>query len=315
MKKNQEISSERNSAGKVQSLEAFAEITRNYVGAFLGSGYSVQVQDVRANNGALRKTLCIRNDGKSSITPHVYLDGCFAEYLYGRTMESICEDILHMYGQGGVHGDIDISFITDFKRVQENICFKLINAERNREFLAGVPHLPFHDLAVVFYVFAEEEGSALTAAVKSQFLDIWGVDVRAVSAAALGNTQRLLRGSVKCVTETLEETCGGQPDGDSGMDGPFTVPLYIATNSRNLNGAAVILYPGLLERFADRHGSFYILPASIHEALFLPCSAGFGTGEIRELVCSVNQDEVQPEDFLSDNVYIYDKEKGRVETV
>lgn len=180
-----------------------------------------------------------------------------------------------------------------------------------------MPYLPFHDLAVVFYILAggDLKGGVSTITVKKNIQDMWGVNIRMLYTAALQNTQRLFHSSLKSMSEVLEEMDGEELDGGSGVSASFPIPLYVATNSRKFCGAAVLLYPGLLKCFADKEGDFYILPSSIHEVLLLPCSAGFGPEEIRSLVHAVNSSEVQPEDFLSDNIYRCNKTEGRVEIV
>ncbi len=99
-----------------------------------------------------------------------------------------------------------------------------------------------------------------------------------------------------------------------------TPQLYIATNDRETNGAAVLLYDGLLEGFARRMGSdFYIFPSSIHETLFLPIPSDLGDKDrsyMLEMVRGVNASgEVAPEDILSDNVYHYHVGDGSVTLV
>lgn len=184
--------------------------------------------------------------------------------------------------------------------MQGRICFKLVNAERNRELLAGSPHLLYHDLTVVFYVIAGgsfKEGIS-TIAVKKDIQDMWGVDARTIYAAALRNTGLLLGCSVQSMADVLREMAAEKLDGGCSADASFPFPMYVAGNSHKFNGAAVLLYPGLLEWFADKaSGDFYILPSSIHEVLFLPCSAGFEPEEVRSLVHEVNRAEVLPEDF------------------
>lgn len=318
MKNNSENRRNNNSGieEKARSMKTFAAIVKNYVEACIGDGYSILVQDVRKNNGIVRTGICIK-DGEMNIAPNIYLDGYFAEYLDGRPMEAICRDVLRIYGQSRVQGDFDVSSVTDFRRVQGRICFKLVNAERNRKLLSDVPYLPFHDLAVVFYILAggDLKGGVSTITVKKNIQDMWGVNIRMLYTAALQNTQRLFQSSLKSMSEVLEEMDGEELDGGSGVGASFPIPLYVATNSRKFCGAAVLLYPGLLKCFADKEGDFYILPSSIHEVLLLPCSAGFGPEEIRSLVHEVNSSEVQPEDFLSDNIYRYNKTEGRVEIV
>ena len=85
-------------------------------------------------------------------------------------------------------------------------------------------------------------------------------------------------------------------------------PLWIATVEGGTYGACVIVYPGFLEHAAETlHGSFYVLPSSIHEVLLLPERDVLGkVGALEALVQNVNRSDVQPEERLSDSVYYYD---------
>ena len=56
----------------------------------------------------------------------------------------------------------------------------------------------------------------------------------------------------------------------------------------------------------EKMGDYYILPSSIHEVLIVPATCGLDRDELKEMVCTVNRDQVAPEDQLSDEVYFYD---------
>lgn len=300
------------STGKeARSMEVFAAAVKNRVESCLGDGYHVLIQDVSKNNGIVRTGICIKGEGER-VAPNIYLDGYFSEYQQGRTVESICSDILRVYGQERQHMDFNVASVMDFQHVKSRICFKLVNAERNEGLLADMPHLFFHDLAVVFYILLEEDFKCglPTIAIKKGIMDMWAVDIQTLYEVALWNTQRLLGSSVISLSEVMEGMAG-----ECGIDTSVPVPLYIATNKQNLNGAAVLLYRGILERFADKAGDFYILPSSIHEVLFLPCNEGVEPEEIQDVVHIVNSSEILPEEFLSDNIYRYNKAKGRVEII
>lgn len=73
--------------------------------------------------------------------------------------------------------DFDIEGIMDYEQARGKICYKLVNTELNKELLSEVPHIPFHDLSIVFYVLIDsiprENGSIM---VNNKFMDDWGVD-------------------------------------------------------------------------------------------------------------------------------------------
>lgn len=60
---------------------------------------------------------------------------------------------------------------------------------------------------------------------------------------------------------------------------------------------------------------FYILPSSIHETLIIPKDGAMTPKELGEMVREVNRTEVLREEVLSDRVYEYDREKGKIRQV
>lgn len=89
--------------------------------------------------------------------------------------------------------------------------------------------------------------------------------------------------------------------------------LYVLSNREVCYGAAGILRKDVLKEFAERvQGSFYILPSSIHETILVVEQEDVKGEELREIVMAINEAEVAKEEWLSENVYYYDKEKGTV---
>ena len=92
------------------------------------------------------------------------------------------------------------------------------------------------------------------------------------------------------------------------------MPMFVATNSKKVNGAGVILYDGLLRTFAEKiGGDFYILPSSVHEVIFVPANGDMDARYLIQMVKEVNATEVAPDEVLSDNVYMYHADTDFVE--
>ena len=218
--------------------------------------------------------------------------------------------------------NFDISFVTDFSKVKSRICYKLINAKKNKALLEDVPHVLVEDLAVIFYILvsanAEETG---TITVKDNMMKLWNVTTDDLYELALANTQRLFRGSVQSMANVMIDILSKELDDEAVMefydmmvDVDDRVPMYVCTNTMKSNGAGVILYDGLLREFADRVDSdVFVLPSSIHETLLIPVSAGMDLEALKDMVRSINRTEVAPDEILSDNVYYYDRLLDRVE--
>lgn len=90
-------------------------------------------------------------------------------------MVEILAEVERAYNTYKAEQDFDVSSITDFNHVQDKICYKLINRDKNKELLADTPYLPFHDLAVIFYVVVSEDRVGTgTVTVHNHLMEMWG---------------------------------------------------------------------------------------------------------------------------------------------
>jgi len=94
-------------------------------------------------------------------------------------------------------------------------------------------------------------------------------------------------------------------------------PMLIVSDERLLtleswHGAAAILDRRATETVSRFFGeSFMVLPSSIHEVLCVPRGM-MEASELRGMVSAINSTEVDPQDRLSDNVFIYENGAFRV---
>ena len=87
--------------------------------------------------------------------------------------------------------------------------------------------------------------------------------------------------------------------------------MYILSNTCGINGATVVLYEDILKDFAGKiQEDVIILPSSIHEVLLVPNSKVHDIEEMKAMVEHINRTEVSKTDVLSDNVYLYSREKN-----
>ena len=307
--------------GTITTVEAFAGTIKTAMEVNFGEDYRVSVQEVNKNNGLVLTGLTILKKD-CNIAPTIYLNQAFEQYQEGRSMESICREIIRVYEEHAVHTDFDVSYVTDFAKVQSRICYKLVNAEKNEALLADAPHVMLEDLAVIFYILVnrDSEGTG-TITVRNNMLSYWGVDADTLYELALANTQRMFRGSVQSMASVMTEILSHKLDEECAREffdmmvgEDDMIPMYVCTNTDKLNGAGVILYQGLLQEFADRVDSdFYVLPSSIHETLLIPVDGGMDIEYLKDMVRTVNRTEVAPDEILSDSVYYYNRSTDRVE--
>lgn len=92
--------------------------------------------------------------------------------------------------------------------------------------------------------------------------------------------------------------------------------MYVLTNRLRIHGAACMLYPDCMRKIAGRiESDLYIIPASIHELVLLPVDEDTKLEELKSDVLSANEEIVEPENRLSDDVYIYERETDTIKIV
>ena len=131
-------------------MTVFRTKVQRAVSEALGEEYSVELREVQKNNGVILQGLMIRR-AQENMMPTIYLNSFLKAYEEGVTFADIIRKIVTVYREDAVGKQIDISFFTDFEKVKDRICFRLINRDKNRSFLEKVPYIPVLDLAACFY--------------------------------------------------------------------------------------------------------------------------------------------------------------------
>lgn len=282
------------------------------ISAKLGSAYRVTLQDIIKNNDTHLDGLTILSEN-SNISPTIYLNYYYEQYTSGKSLPSICEEILHSYYQNAPGTNIDISFFTDFEKVKSRVIFKLVNYERNKELLKKVPHVRYLDLALIFNCFLDaSEGGCATILIYHHHLSFWNISAEELYSLAKKNTPKLLRYQVQNIAEVImnlfSEECNGMLH-----DTLEPIPMYVLSNHIKLHGSGCMLYEDLLSDISAKMDSdFYILPSSIHEVLLIPVKNAASYTELVTMVKEINSTQLTREEILSDCVYLYSRHTGKI---
>jgi len=294
----------------VKTFEEFTAEVREKLQEYY-SGCEVKTVNTDKNNGIRLTGVSIRPKG-SNTAPAIYLDDLYKEYLDGCPMGHILSHITGLYGRCVPDSDITIPDVIDFGAVRDLICCRLVNYGSNRERLREMPHRPFLNLAVTYYIPISVRGhfdSRIT--VTDALMERWGVKEETLYQHALTNTRRLFPTELKPLGEIFREALTGLPRGHPPM--PVQTPMHIL-RCGGKGGAAAMLFEPVLRGFADRYGDFYIFPSSVSEVILLPVSAGYlERGSACSIVREVNQGYVAPDEVLSDTPYLYHADTGAIE--
>lgn len=286
----------------------FTELVRDEVEKRTGDGYSVQLVTVTKNNGVALSGITILQED-CNVSPTIYLNDFYGEYRNGTaTLGTITDNVMDKYERNKVSKSIDMNDFLNYESAKHRIVYKLISTERNRALLEDIPHVPFHDLSIVFEYLVSQEGiGCASILIRNACMKIWDVDTEELYRTASVNTPVLRKYVLKNMSEVLREVAGVM-DFEVQCD---SFPMYVLSNESGIQGAACILYPDLLRDFAMASQSdLFILPSSVHETVILPNADPADSEEIKEMIWEVNETAVGAEDVLSDNLYIYERCTG-----
>lgn len=194
-----------------------------------------------------------------------------------------------------------------FETIRKHLTVRLHQPERIKELLPSIPHRMICDMAEVVCVYLKDKDKDGFLTVTNEMLNKWGIDEEELFSIALGNTVKRRPASLRPLFDILMER-GLVPEGLWGQEVPER-KVYVATNKEGLLGAGVILYPGFLADAAKKIGcSFFLIPSSVHELLFLPDTGDVDVDAMSMMIREVNENQVSPEEWLSDHPYRYDRE-------
>ena len=302
----------------------FCEKVKFKLQELVEEGTAVRIQKVLKNNNVVRYAAII-SEKDSMISPSIYLENYYSDYINGTSLSSICEDVIDMHNRhkGGVSFDLENYY--DFEYVKDKLYIKVINKDKNKEFLQDIPYEEFLDLALICYISLEEaENGQATITVHNKNLEMWNVTKEYIFETAYANSCVNRPPKIEKITTVmrslLKERAKEGYDEDMEMqidkaidmiEGNSDYVIYVLTNSIKFNGAHYITDENYLIEFANSINSdLYILPSSIHELLIVPMSCGFNKNELANMVKDINITELSQGEVLSDNVYEVYRDKG-----
>lgn len=278
---------------------------------FIGEG-NVHLQNCMMNNDTKKVGLLLKSSD-SNVSPVIYLDDYYKE-LQRKPLCQILEDIWQTYQKHKTFVNLDTSMFMQWSAVREKVVMKVINYNYNQELLKSVPHDRFLDLAVVYYYILDtKEDHEATVLIHNHHIDLWEINKDELKSAAWHNYQKFYKISVQGLDEVIMEMAGMSISEMEQRPRRMQPILYLVTNQRQINGATAILFPDKMEALAEYlQTDLYILPSSIHELLVFPKTVDMAA-ELKEMVHDINVTSVQRMEVLSDEVYLYSRNTGKIE--
>lgn len=321
------------------TYEEFISYVREKLANILGENGCVSVRKVLKNNDIELDALTVLNE-KSNVSPTIYLNSYFDEYVEGRDKDEIVSEIYELYEEHKNSLNFDVDIFKSFSSIKKKIAYKLINYESNSKLLQDVPHIKMLDLAIVFYCMLDNDylGSA-TALIHNIHMEMWNTTVDELYEAAQVNTPVILEYDLREMSEVIRSILvddiqqtlfenDDRYDVNTNLPSPEVVAegliknitesednldMYVLTNKLKTNGAACMLYEGVLRNFAEKiDRDLFILPSSVHEVIIVPQLDRINKDDLSTMVEEVNNEELDDIDILSDHVYFYSREDDKI---
>jgi len=174
------------------TYESFKQQLADQLRTFFSADTHISIQQFPHNNHLVLDGLTILEPG-INISPTIYLNQYFEQFRNGTKLSDIQQQILQYYHRHCPLNSIDTDFFTCFDQVSPRIVYKLIHFEKNRELLREIPHIPYLDLAIVFYCLVPEapyENASIL--IYNNHLAYWNISKDTLMELARKNTQILL---------------------------------------------------------------------------------------------------------------------------
>jgi len=305
----------------------FVEEVKKAVKNRLSNGEKVETISVYKNNQVKRSGIIIKKGGKN-ISQTIYLEAFFdgfLEYEQGNNgggedfIEKTAKEIWEQYQNDLKITDIDQKLI-QWNYAKKNLYCKVINWERNKEKIQEMPHIHFLNLAVIFYVRINLENGTGNIEVRTDLLKSWGcgVSIEVLLNIAEKNIAKKEPFQIRTMEQIVKEITG---DNEEIIDWKESMKredaqMLVVSNKGRCYGAAAFLDRALLNNISKelQIEKLYILPSSVHELIVLTNSNYIENSltEILRMVKEVNSTQVSEEEYLADNVYVYDAKKDEI---
>ena len=289
----------------------FLSYIRSAIQTYMGPDVSVSLRRTLKNNNHYLDGLTVLQPG-ANVSPTVYLNSYYQDFLDGMPLDDIVETIRASYEQFPRRQPIDPMLFQDFEKARPGIAYRLCHFASNRPLLKQIPHIPKLDLAIIFFLVIDSSpDEEMTVTITQEQMETWNISEQLLYETAALNTPLLYPCRCMSLEQMISELCSFKADTSGCRESlPLTrsssLPMYVLTNKRRINGAACILYDQVLQKFSQQvGGDFFILPSSVHETILLPCQEQIKTEALTAMVREINDTEVSPMDRLSDHIYRY----------
>lgn len=295
----------------MMSKEEFVAKVKDALALYYGADADVTVQDMLKNNGVKHTGVSIRFADGGQIAPVVYIDEFYSRLENGEMDFDECiEKITDIANYHKVPEDlIGIEKkLMSWEYCKDKIYPVLISTERNKENLERWVSKELLDLSVIYMIRLDEhkEGEYASVKITNEIAKSYGVSVEELHKVALDN-MKSDNYRLQDMREIIAGMMGEEFDSLDLMPGPKMAVISCKTK---MYGAAGVLDEAFMESITSEDMQYFLIPSSVHEWIMLIDDGDTNPESLREMICEVNNTQVEPHEVLSDHPYLYSREHG-----
>lgn len=285
------------------------------------AGLTATPTETWRNNGVIQHGIIFRKDDET-VSPVLYLNQWFNRFNQGElSVQDILEQIIREYK---CLPDVDIPDMKEWLSSDDfinTITIRLVNRGANTGMIAANKLVSYAlentDLTCLFYAKVNSGSSTYgEIAINEYLLQRY--------LPTIANGEALYHEVVKRINEDairfepINNIVNRMVEEVTGEVSHFSIKqgaMFVLSNMAMIYGASAILTEAarklILERIPD--GKVTVLPSSVHEILIIPTVEDENVGVLYQMVQQINRTEISKEDMLSDNVFHYDANTGKLE--
>ncbi len=266
----------------------------------------VEIRNVDKLQGESYTGIFIAPEG-SRAGANLNLHGVFEQVQDGMPMDEALAQIKIGVLEAASHiPEMAALSLTDYELMKHNIIMQAVPTDANRAMLATVPHKEIEDFSIVYRFQLENmDGREATVLITNEMLAGYGITPRQLMTDA----ERLAPVKNPMVIRPIGDMIAEMLGIPNAVDPAPSEDrfLLVATVPDGRNGAGILGYPDFFKRATEAvRGDFFLLPSSVHEVLLLPDDGAPNVAVLNDMISSINNTEVRPEDRLGDEAYHYD---------
>ena len=294
---------------KDELMEVIKDNIKDYLPEHIANSCEVQIVEVTKNNDRVLKGF-VFDRGENMPCPTFYIEDAYKHYLRGDTPQEIMEDLANAVEQSWDMKLPAIDMDMDYDNIKDHLGYQLVDAEHNRDRLNSCVNTKLgNDLAMIYYIEFEQEDGFARAVITNEMAESMGYDAEQIKKDAKVSMEKLHPPLLFSGREMAKK--GPNSEIDNLLDYHDMVlddKMYILTNEANRYGASSIMYDGLQEKLGNMvQGNYYVIPSSNVEVMIVPVKGGPDAREIINTIREANEIFVDPEQFLSNRLFMYDR--------